>query len=466
MSAHPCAAKHGAVSSDSPSSERRFAPPSRWLAAAAVIMSVFASSLFWIENPLHARAVIVAGVCLTLWLSEAVPPFVPTLALWLLAPLLMQPLSEDFSLAKVLGWSAEPVLALFLGGFALGVAARRHGIDALIAQVALRLSGGRRLALVALTAAVTACLSMWMSNIAAAAMMISAVHPLVADVPADDRFRRALLLSIAVGANFGGIGTPVGTGPNAIAVAAVSRHHTITFLDWMGFALPLAVGLIVAGVVILALRYRVRGAIRLPDLPRQPLSWSARCVVAVFLVTVAAWLTEPLHGASSALVALAASAVLFGTGLLDRQDLSRLDWSTLVLIAGGIGLGNLLEKSGVVTAVAAALPWEQAPQLVRVLVLCSASAMLSALMSNTATVTMLIPLAASLDPSPSTAILIAVAASLGMPFVISTPPNAMVYGEGGVKSSDLLLPGLVLMILGCLVVGLTGPYVLKFIGIP
>lgn len=89
----------------------------------------------------------------------------------------MRPLGEGYELAVVLGWSAEPVLALFLGGFALGAAARRHGIDARIAQTALRLSGGRRLALVALTAAATALLSMWMSNIAAAAMMLSAVQP-------------------------------------------------------------------------------------------------------------------------------------------------------------------------------------------------------------------------------------------------------------------------------------------------
>lgn len=465
MSTHPYMVEYGAVSSDGRSGERRVALPVRWLAVAVVIISVVASSLLWIENPLHARAVVVAGVCLTLWLSEAVPPFVPTLVLWLLAPLLMQPLGEEFRLTEVLGWSAEPVLALFLGGFALGAAARRHGIDARIAQVTLRISGGRRLALVAFVAAATAFLSMWISNIAAAAMMLSAVHPLLADMPEGDRFRRALLLSVAVGANFGGISTPVGTGPNAIAVAAVSRHHVITFLGWMTFALPLAVGLIVAGVLILALRYRVHGAIRLPDSPPLPLSRGARVVVMVFLLAVAAWLTEPLHGASSALVALAATALLFGTGLLEQQDLSRLDWSTLVLIAGGIGLGNLLEKSGLVAAAAEAVAWADAPQLARVLVLCFASATLSALMSNTATVTMLIPLAASLDPSPSTVVLIAVAASLGAPFVISTPPNAMVYGEGGVRPSDLLLPGLVLMILGCLVVGLTGSYVLRLIGV-
>lgn len=106
------------------------------------------------------------------------------------------------------------------------------------------------------------------------------------------------------------------------------------------------------------------------------------------------------------------------------------------------------------------------PTLALILMLCLASALLSALMSNTATATMLIPLAASLDPSPSTAILVAVAASFGIPFVISTPPNAMIYGEGGIQSRDLLAPGLVLMILGCLLVSLTGPFVLNLMGIP
>jgi sodium-dependent dicarboxylate transporter 2/3/5 len=183
-------------------------------------------------------------------------------------------------------------------------------------------------------------------------------------------------------------------------------------------------------------------------------------------VTVAAWLTEPFHGTSSAIVALISTAVLFGSGLLKRKDLARIDWSTLVLIAGGIALGNLLEQSGVIRVAGAGMPWQEVPPVVRLFILCFASALLSALMSNTAAVTMLIPLAAGIDPAPSTAVLIAIAASLGIPFVISTPPNAMVYGEGGIKFSDLAVPGLILMILGCAVVSLTGPRVLNFVGIP
>ena len=438
----------------------------KWALVAAAGVAVATLPSVWIDEPTIARAATVAGVCLILWLSEIVPPYVPTFVLWVLTPLLLLPLGEEFALERVLGWSADPILALFLGGFTLSVAAGRYGIDTWIARIALRLSRGDRRALLVLTATATATLSMWMSNIAATAMMIAALRPLLAGMPDDDRFRRALLVGIALGGNFGGIATPIGSGPNAIAIAALARDHPISFLSWMAFALPLAGGLLLAGLAFLALRFRVSGTSRLPDLPLLAPSGGARWVIAIFFATVAAWLTEPVHGTSSALVALVATVVLFGSGLLNRDDLARLDWSTLVLIAGGIGLGNLFEQSGLVAAVAGSVPWESVSPAGRLLVLCSASAVLAALMSNTAAATMLIPLAASFDPSPSTAVLIAVAASLGIPFVVSTPPNAMVYGEGGLRSADLLVPGLLLMVLGIVLVSLTGPIVLGAVGIP
>jgi sodium-dependent dicarboxylate transporter 2/3/5 len=272
-------------------------------------------------------------------------------------------------------------------------------------------------------------------------------------------------MGVAIGANFGGIATPVGTGPNAIAIAAISKIEPITFVSWMLFALPLAVGLLIVGIVLLVLRFRVRGVAKMHDVEVRQIDRGSKGVLLIFSVTIVAWLTEPFHGAPSGVVALISVAVLFGSGLLNRADLNSIDWSTLALIAGGIGLGNLLEKSGLVRAVAIAVPWKEVSPFVRLLVLCFSSAILASLMSNTATATMLIPLAASIDPSPSTAILIAIAASMGIPFVISTPPNAMVYGEG-VKSSDLLMPGLILMILGCLLISLTGPTVLRLVGIP
>jgi sodium-dependent dicarboxylate transporter 2/3/5 len=156
--------------------------------------------------------------------------------------------------------------------------------------------------------------------------------------------------------------------------------------------------------------------------------------------------------------------VLFGSGLLAREDLGRLDWSTLLLIAGGIALGRLLEVSGVVDALAGAVDWGALAPFTRTFALVLASASLSALMSNTAAATMLVPLASTIEPSAAAPILVAMGCSLGFPFVISTPPNAMVHGRGA-RSRDLFALGLPLMLFGCLLVSLTGAAVLAAFGI-
>jgi sodium-dependent dicarboxylate transporter 2/3/5 len=240
----------------------------------------------------------------------------------------------------------------------------------------------------------------------------------------------------------------------------------VTFLDWMVFALPLALGLMIAGTLLITARFHLRGSTKLPDIPVTAPDRRGLLVMLVFSATVVAWLTESIHGISSAIVALIATAVLFGSGLLQREDLKRIDWSTLGLIAGGIGLGTLLDQAGLSKFASAAVPWQEIPHVVRLFMLCFIAASFAALMSNTAAVTMLIPLAAGIDPNPSTAILIAIAASFGIPFVVSTPPNAMIYGEGGITFSDLAVPGLILMILGCVLVSTTGPLVLNLLGIP
>lgn len=442
-------------------------PHTRHLLALTLIVICISASLLAIHEAIIQRAVIVAGVCLVLWLTEVVPPYVPTFVLWALTPLLLFGFGNQFELSRVLGWSANPVLALFLGGFALSVAAKRHGIDTFITHHAVRLSRGSKFFLLVLTMAATASLSMWMSNVAAAAMMIAALHSLLGGVPKHDSFRRALLMGIAIAANFGGIATPIGTGPNAIAIAAVSNQFHITFTVWMLFALPLALGLLALALLILSFRFQIRGqASNLGEVRVTKIDARGASVMILFFITVLAWLTEPVHGITAAVIALSATALLFGSGLLGREDLARVDWSTLLLIAGGIGLGNLLDQSGTVRLASASLPWQQFPPTARLFMLCFVSASLSALMSNTAAVTMLVPLAAGIDPAPSTAILIAIAASLGIPFAISTPPNAMIYGEGGITFSDLAVPGLVLMVIGCVIVAVSGPFVLHLVGIP
>lgn len=433
----------------------RFLTP-RLLISVLVGGVLAALSLVIIPDPLQARAVAIAAFCLVLWLGEAVPAFVPSFLLLAAVPLLIP--GKEYALGRVMGWMADPVLVLFLGGMTLGVAAQRYGIDASITSLAVQWSGGHRLRLLALVMIATACLSMWMSNTAAAAMMLAALRPMIGGLDRADSFRAAMLVAIAVSANLGGMATPIGSPPNAIAVATLENIQPISLVGWMVFGLPCMLVLLVIGFALLVVRYRLRSGevmqVATGVVPiRGGRSWA---VVVVFSAMVLGWLTEPLHDIPVPVVAAMGATVLFGSGLLAASDLGRIDWSTLILIAGGLGLGHLLQQSGAISAAAGAVDWSVMPSSVRVALLVGVAAFMSAVMSNTATATMIIPLAYAIDPSPATPILVALGCSLGMPFAISTPPNALVYGEG-LKASDLLLPGIVFMVLGCTLIAIAGP---------
>ena len=395
------------------------------------------------------------------------PVWTPTVLLWVATPLLLASSGEAFEPARVIEWSVDPVLALFLGGFALAAAASAQGADRAVAALAMRLSRGQPTRLVVLVAVATALLSMWMSNVAAAALMIAALRPVVmGDDSPTGSLRRPLLLAIALAADVGGIATPVGTGSNGIAMAALEPTHPISFVQWMLFGVPLAFGLLAAALAVVVWRTRPAGMISVASTSPVKATAATWRLAAVFSTTVLLWLTEPLHGVRAWVVALCAVAVLLVVRLIRWRDVRGMDWSTLLLIAGGIALGALLEESGLVRVGAAYVPLDSVPPFVRLLALCLVSALLSAVMSNTATAAFLVPLALTLDPAPSTAIIVAVSTSLGVPFVISTPPNAMAVGTGLLRSRELLLPGMLIMLGGCVLVALTGPVVLRVFGIP
>lgn len=450
---------------------------SRWLLVGVAIAAAALLPQVFVESELFARTISVAGICLILWLTEVAPPFVPTLVLWALVPLMLGPVDPKFSLAETLRWAIDPVLALFFGGFVLGIGAEKYGLDRQLIRRAVRASGASFAKLLLLVILVAAFLSMWLSNIAAAALMFACLRPALSEMDGHSALRRVLLVGVALGADLGGMATPIGTGPNAVAIAAVAAQHHISFIGWMAFAFPLTVGMLL--VTFLMLRWRARKSIREWTVPAGVLSdaittdedsvrssYRRIFLFSITAATVFLWLSEPLHGISSATVSLAASAALFLSGVLGKGDLFRIDWSTLILISGGITLGRLLEASNIVRTSAAGLPFSDFDPAFGLFLICFVTAMLSALMSNTAAVIMIIPLAMSLIPSPSTAILVAISASFGLPFLISTPPNAMAFGEGGVEFKDLFWPGIVLMLFGCLVVSTTGPYIMNLAGIP
>ena len=449
----------------------------RWLRLIIAAALIIVVPQLLIGSEMYARIISIAGLCLFLWISETVPPFVPTLLLLTLVPLFLAPIDSKFALSNVLSWAVDPVMALFFGGFVLGAATERNGLDQRLTQFALRSSGKSFNSFLLFVIFITAFLSMWMSNIAAAALVLACLQPVLKKFEIDNILRRALLIGVAFGADFGGIATPIGTGPNAIAIASISATQPVSFLGWMVFAFPLTIGMLVLASLFLAWhtqRHKCDWEQKNGELndvlhKNQNRSKSKPSQIAFMIIlsgTILLWLTEPLHKIPASVVALGSAAAVFLSGILTKKDLPKIDWSTLLLIAGGITLGRLLEQSELLKNLSANVPFADLNPIVSLFLLCLTSALLSALMSNTATVVLLIPLATALIPSPSTAILIAVSASFGVAFIISTPPNAMVFGQGGVRFGDLFRPGIVLMIIGCLIVSLTGRAVLNFAGIP
>ncbi|MBZ4400921.1 SLC13 family permease [Myxococcus sp. AS-1-15] len=465
----PLASIRDAEAHTSPAPDTAPLPPGRrWVRPALALVGLGAVawlSAFGVQGEVASRTVLVAGVCLVLWLTELVPPFVPTLLLLGATPVVLGPLGKDYALSSVLTWCADPVLILFLGGFTLEVAAMRHGLDSAVAGHVVRLSRGRPRLLLLFVMGGVAFLSMWMSNVAAAAMMLAALRPVLHTSPPGTSLRPALLAGVALGANLGGMATPVGSGPNALAVSAASAYAHVTFAGWMAFALPLTALMLVLGFGLVLLRFRLGGTLSLPAQVTRPLDGRGRKVLWVSAACVVAWLSEPVHGVPAPVVALGATALLFGTGLLEREDLKKLDWSTLLLIAGGLGLGKLLEHSGLVAHALDGASLATWPPSARLGALVVVAAALSALMSNTGTAALLMPLALSVEPSASTPILVAMGCAFGIPFAISTPPNAMAAGEG-LETSELLRLGLPLMVAGCLLVSATGPWVLRIFGLP
>lgn len=428
---------------------------------AGIAVATAATLAMLLPSEQRAPGVVVV-IALALWLTEVVPVFVPTLFLLVATPWTI-PGSPQRGIETVIHWAADPVLALFFGGLALSAAAQRHGIDAGLARALVVRSRGSVRSLCALVLVGTAFLSMWMSNVASSALVLAALGPVLRELEPLPRARSGVLTAVAMGANVGGLCTPIGSGPNGLAIAAVAPRVGISFAAWMGFAVPLAALLLATAHLII--RRQVDFAARATIAPgRAALTRPARMVVVLATLAVLAWLTEPLHGVPSALVSLALAAALFAAGLLGPSDLGRIDLGTLLLVAGGVVVGRLVEASGMAAPLSRLLADPALHPAVLRAALCAAAALLAAVMSNTATAALLLPIALRIDAGPTSAILVAVSTSLGCPFVVSTPPNALAARHGA-RAGDLLRPGLALMIGGVILVVLTGPGVLARFGL-
>ena len=435
----------------------------KWIVLIAyfVVISVSYASIA-VARTEAATALIVVTTCVFISILDILPIWGLTVVLWVLAPLALYRFGDDYSPFSVVLGSWHPVLLVFFAGFMFAVAARRHGIDERLTNAAVRWSRGDHYRLLVLIGLVGIWLSAWISNVAAAALLFGTLDPILRDERFAASQKRSIVLTTAVTTNLAGIATPIGAGANGIAIAAIREQEGVSFAHWILFALPLALTAATIAVGLILARTKPTRAGRAAS-PASTRAMDMRTAV-IFGVTVVLWVSESIHGMSTHTIAVGAVSALVLTRAIRLTDLRELDWSTLVLIAGGIGIGAVMSKSGGAEVLVNALPY-QGNASITLLLLCVLCALLSAVMSNTGTAALMIPVGLALIPAPSTAILLALATSFGFPFVISTPGNVMAARHGA-RHSDLMLIGVVTLVVGCLLLTFTGPMILGWVGIP
>ncbi len=435
------------------------------LLAVALALALLAWQLPAQTEARHGLALLV--LIAALWITEAIPLTFTAL----LVPVLGVALGLTGTTDALSGF-AHPVIALFLGGFALAAALSAQGIDRWIAGRVLLLSRGRPLPAALLLSGAAALLSMWISNTATTAMMLPVALGL-AGTPDNGfpRYRIFLLLALAWGANLGGIATLVGSPPNAIVAAALDWQ----FNDWLRVGLPVSLVLLPLALATLYGAVRPETTVPRVDTGRPmpfPHSREAWLTLIIFAVTVLLWtLGAPLARALGidkdfdSWVALLAMVLLGLSGVVKWETVeSHANWGVLLLFGGGITLSALMESSGASAFMAQGLGdvLPAGRDWLVYLAIAAFALLLTELASNTASAALLVPLfmpvATHLGADPAVAaVLVGTSASCALMLPVATPPNALVFGSGAMPQSAMVRTGFYASVLAAAVLPLLVP---------
>ena len=429
------------------------------------------------------RVAAVAVLMATWWISEAVP--LPATAL---LPVALFPLLGIAPLAKAAAPYADPVLFLFLGGFLLGIGLERRDLHKRAGLHAILLVGTSPRRLVGGFLVATAALSMWVSNSATAVIMLpvaSAVLGLFAlhcrvDPVSQRNLGAAVMLAVAYGASIGGLGTLIGTPPNALLAAYMEREHgvTIGFAEWMLVGLPMVFAMIAIAWPLLVRLHPISAgaadagpAIRAELRALGSMGPAERRVAVVFLSTALAWIARPLYGSlvpglDDSVIAILGALCLFvipsgrgdGERLITWEDTRGLPWGILILFGGGLSLAGAISSSGLAAWLGGAMAGlASMPVLVVVAAATLGMIFLTELTSNTASAATFLPvggavaLGIGIEPA-MLAVPLALAASCAFMLPVATPPNAIVFASGKVTIAQMAWAGLWINLLGTVVI--------------
>ncbi|PJC85266.1 dihydroorotate dehydrogenase [Vibrio sp. HA2012] len=358
---------------------------------------------------------------------------------------------------------SSPIIILFMGGFALAIAASKYELDNNLARVLLRPFGTQPRFIMLGLMLITATFSMFMSNTATTVMMLALLGPIVASAPKGDLGIKALVLCVPIAANTGGIATPIGTPPNAIALQYLTGENSISFLRWMMMGLPFVIIQLTIAWFLLQKLFpssQTSMTLKLDGVFKK--SWRAVVVYITFAATILLWMTTQLHGMNTYVVSVIPLAVFTLTGIMGKEELKQINWDVLWLVAGGIAIGIGLDKTGLAEALAHAIDYESLSPLLVVIVLSLVCWIMANFMSNTATANLLMPIAAAIGTSMESLssmggiqgllVVVAFSASLGMILPVSTPPNSLAYSTGLIESKDMAKTGVLIGVIGLMIV--------------
>ncbi|KGQ30116.1 transporter [Gallibacterium genomosp. 2] len=425
----------------------------------------------WLSDPLFTQTqnyvLFLIFFAISLWVTEAIPPFSVGILIIGFLVLIMGRSDAENAMQYLQTWS-DSVIWLFLGGFFLAEAMKKTELDILLLKRMLPKFGKNPQNILLGLMTLTAVMSMLMSNTATTAMMIATVSPLFVTLDKKANISRALLLGIPAAASIGGMATIIGSAPNAIAVGALENiGYHISFLEWMLMGTPVAVVLILVFWRVLIKRYRISAKEKLefqflqeakeienPEDEKEHRTQKT-IVLVILAVTLFFWLTAKWFGMPIAAASGIPIVGLTMLGVLDSDDVRKLPWDTLMLVAGGLALGLAIEEQKIATHFVNQLSHVHISFMMLLILFAFITVVLSNFMSNTAATTILIPVGLSLlkvfsgDVSPAILpLVIGLSASCALFLPVSTPPNAIAFSTGLIRQAEFRLGGIVVGLLG------------------
>lgn len=436
----------------------------------ALAIAMLPTEVFGVEglNPIQQRVIAIFVWAACMWIVEAVPAWTTSLLIIVImlltvsdsaiAPLISGYDKSDLMSYKVImNTFANPTVMLFMGGFILALVASKSGVDVSMARAMLKPFGSKPSVLLFGFMLVTAVFSMFVSNTATAAMMLTFLAPVLRQLPPTEKGTAALALAIPIGANIGGLATPIGTPPNGIALQYINGELGlgVDFGEWMMVMTPLMLVILVLSWVLLRFSYPFTAKkVNMHIMGGAKKGWRTYVIYGTLAVTILLWMFEKVTGINSYVVALFPIGVFAITRIIKSSDLKDIDWACLWMVAGGFALGEGMSKTGLADNLVKAIPFDSWPAIVVLIgggLICW---LLSQFISNSAATALMVPILVAVGKGiegplgdyggiGTLLVAVAMAASFAMSLPISTPPNAIAYSTGLIKTKQMFVTGMI-----------------------